>query len=597
MFKKFIGGTVLGLAGVAGLVASYVTSYEHTVFRLDKWKPLAMTFFGLIAVTGFIQSLSQLFFGRKALTEEHAEIIKEDLKASITSLEATVAQQAQDYQDVGFIDTLSAATANILFAEWTKRGSTSSLRADTIIAIARRLPNQTGDIDSLIISLINSLDSAEALFSEASNKSGESIVDSALQTAAEYMGKGELDIADERIQSTLNAMLANDSKEMAHRELARKRVLEAGIHCAYVRTDFHTVADREIQLLKLSTSNAQLFMGVVSRFNWYIRKSKNHASIMDLEVASSLAQRAADFASSNDEKAATLYSYGIAQNLLGQRGMPLTIDNALKALKEAVALRTSENRFIDLNEVLVEYGIAQMRKGTADEPTRLLGAKKVFRECQKNISSNGQDLLYSKVSNALARTLTAIAKSKGDIQPLNLAIEECKSALKIRTQDKHPELWAETMITYGNSLSALDEFGKTGAIEDAILAYEQAITVFTELKWPSEWARIQNNLGYSFFKKGCAGEPELLDRALAAIEDALRIRRRDIAPAQWARSQENLALILKAQGEKKHIKDLVIKAIDAATGARSEFEKLANDESINRTTIMIAQLNESMKNL
>jgi len=165
---------------------------------------------------------------------------------------------------------------------------------------------------------------------------------------------------------------------------------------------------------------------------------------------------------------------------------------------------------------------------------------------------------YAETENSLGRAQMALAQvEEGEMREalLEKAASSFKAALEVRTADAHPEERAETQTLLGQALVLESEPQVSGSevhwadregLKMAIEAYEEALAVRTRESHPEEYAETKNLLGRALvILSGPASGPEdatNLKRAIRAFEESLAIRTQEARPLDYSETQNNLGI-------------------------------------------------------
>ncbi len=126
------------------------------------------------------------------------------------------------------------------------------------------------------------------------------------------------------------------------------------------------------------------------------------------------------------------------------------------------------------------------------------------------------------------------------------AVACCEAALRVRTEHECPADWAATMDTLGNACQRLSTGIRESNLRRAIACYEAALRVRTETAFPQDWATTQSNLGAAHTNSYFGERAQHLNSAIACFRAALRVRTRDQFPRLWGWTQHNLGLAYAA---------------------------------------------------
>jgi tetratricopeptide (TPR) repeat protein len=152
------------------------------------------------------------------------------------------------------------------------------------------------------------------------------------------------------------------------------------------------------------------------------------------------------------------------------------------------------------------------------------------------------------------------------------AIACYEAALRVRTEQKYPENWANTQSALGDAWSKLPTGDRTANLENAIACYEAALHFRTEQKYPERWAYTQDALGNAWSNLPTGDRAANLEKALAYYEAALRVRTEQEHPEDWASTQISLGglWLMKPMGDRTANLEKAISYFEAALHVYTE---------------------------
>ena len=243
-------------------------------------------------------------------------------------------------------------------------------------------------------------------------------------------------------------------------------------------------------------------------------------------------------------------------------------------------LRLPELMWSDLSEILGLLVASSASDFTAKEGDYVAGrlplfidrVRKLLRESEErpDWDANACDSARSILANALS----VLGDQSRKIEALQEAVAVYREALKQRTRDRVPLVWAATQNNLGNALRMLGERESgTGRLEEAVAAYREALKERTFDRVPLDWAVTQGTLHNALggLAEGQSGTGRL-EEAVAAYREALKERTRDRVPLDWAMTQSNLCNALTVFGERESGTGRLEEAVVACKAALDGFE-------------------------
>ena len=165
-------------------------------------------------------------------------------------------------------------------------------------------------------------------------------------------------------------------------------------------------------------------------------------------------------------------------------------------------LRLPELMWSDLSEILGLLVASSASKFTAKEGHYVADRLPFFINCVRRLLSEsegrpGWDADARGFTRLiLANALTVLGDRDRRNEALQEAVAAYREALKERTRERVPLVWAATQNNLGDALRVLGEreSGK-GRLEEAVAAYREALKERTRERVPLVWAATENNLG------------------------------------------------------------------------------------------------------
>ncbi|MAP96324.1 MAG: hypothetical protein CMK07_15370, partial [Ponticaulis sp.] len=255
---------------------------------------------------------------------------------------------------------LPEATAKAVLDEWERRGLVSTLKTDTIMALARRLPD-AGDLDQSVISLINALDEAEELVRQGHNPGNDidAFAASVIRRISDRLEDGDLDGASEEAEAAFALWEAQEKERAEASKRNGMAILRAGIRADIAASRPEAVADKEIRLIELTTLADERFNAIRSKQYEYYVQGRDKGIRIDLEISIALARRCKQRAAGPDESGNALTDLGNALCTLGQR------ESGTARLEEAVIVYRSALEECTKDRVPLDWAMTQNNLGTA----------------------------------------------------------------------------------------------------------------------------------------------------------------------------------------------------------------------------------------
>jgi len=196
----------------------------------------------------------------------------------------------------------------------------SSLKPETLITLARRLPDAGGDADSLVLGLVEALDAAEDLVRSGNTPSNlDDFADLVFKRIADKIEANDLEGASLEAQNGFAEWQKRETERAEASTQTGIAILEAGIKADTARGDAEAVAKSEIIKITLSYDE-MLFWDIVEETqNDYYQKARNDGTLLDLDVAVELANFLIESTNYSQNKAKILIQLGEALQLRSMR--------------------------------------------------------------------------------------------------------------------------------------------------------------------------------------------------------------------------------------------------------------------------------------
>jgi len=448
------------------------------------------------------------------------------------------------------VDILPEETARAVVDEWERRGHhASTLKAETIIALARRLPDAGGDLNTLVTDLIATLDAAEDLVARGERSSNfDAFADAVFSRVAERIEASDFDGAADAAQNGFEDWKSREAERADASRQTGIAILDTVIRAERTRSSVGGITRAEVQKLELDSAGFS-FDALRNVQNAYYVRGRDKGVRLDLRVSVSLAKLCIEQATGTDRKGAALNDMAVSLTTLGARGDDTALAEAVTTYREALKERTRDRVPLSWAMTQNNLGNALATLGKRGDDTALAEAVTAYREALKEYTRDRVPLEWAATQNNLGAALATLGK-RGDDTALAEAVTAYREALKERTRDRVPLSWAMTQNNLGNALRTLGARGDDTALAEAVTAYREALKERTRDRVPLSWAMTQNNLGNALWTLGARGDDTALADAVTAYREALKERTRDRLPLDWAMTQNNLGAALATLGKR-----------------------------------------------
>ena len=493
MKPVWAGVITLGVTGVAGTATFLSTGDETATAGVSG----ALSIIGL-AITVFTalnQKSVQTEIEARTAQDEIKEIGREATRAARAEGATTRTALEDGFKRVE--DKISEEVAHEVVDEWERRGHhTAALKPDTIIALARKIPDGGQDLDTLVKDLITALDAAEDLIAQGTHKTNlDQFAEAVFARVAERTAANDFDGAADAARAGFEDWQTREAERAEASKQTGLAILETRIKAETSRSNARGVALAEIDQLRLQHSE-DLHDHVRERRREYYVEGRDKDQRFPLLVSIEIATLALETAQTLDQRGAILNDLGNALATLGER----------------------------------ESGAA-----------RLGEAVTAFRHALEEYTRKRVPLKWAITQNNLGNTLSILGQRESGTARLEEAVTAYRHALEEFTQDRVPLQWARTQNNLGAALRALGERESgTARLEEAVTAYRHALEEWTRDRVPLDWAMTQYNLGMALFSIGQRGDDDALLQAIACYRRALLERREDNAPYYHRRTMHNL---------------------------------------------------------
>ncbi len=187
-------------------------------------------------------------------------------------------------------------------------------------------------------------------------------------------------------------------------------------------------------------------------------------------------------------------------------------------------------------------------------------------------TQGGDPRLEDKARHVLGQALQALGDASGNIDILNEALAEYKSAANDRVRGVDPLRWAQIQHDLGLAHAAMGARLQDHALYDeAITDYRAALKERTRHIDLAAWGDTMTQMGHALFAVGKV-EPKsgALEAAVRTFTEVLEHRPRDDSPYDWAQAKNNLGNALQAIGERDNDRESLQRAVVAYRDALQE---------------------------
>ena len=574
MKPVWAGVITLGVTGLAG-TATYLSTGDETATAGVSG---ALSIIGL-AITVFT-ALNQ----KPVQTEEEARAAQDEIKE--IGREATRAARAEGaitrtaLKD-GFKrveDKLSEDLAHEVVDEWERRGHhTAALKPDTIIALARKIPDGGQDLDTLVKDLITALDAAEDLIAQGTHKTNlDQFAEAVFARVAERTAANDFDGAADAARAGFEDWKKREAERAEASKQTGLAILDTQIKAETSRSNAKGVALAEIDQLRLQHSE-DLHNHVRERQDAYYVEGRDRGQRFPLLVSIEIATLALEAAQTLDQRGAILNDLGNSLQTLGERESGTArLEEAVTAYRHALEERTRDRVPLDWAVTQNNIGSALSILGQRESGTaRLEEAVAAYRHALEEWTRDRVPLDWAMTQNNLGTALYTLGERESGTARLEQAVTALRDALEEYTRERVPLEWATTQMNLGAALTSLGERESgTARLEEAVTAFRNALEEYTRKRAPLDWAMTQMNLGTAL---QALGERESgttrLEEAVTAYRNALEERTRDRVPLEWATTQMNLGAALTSLGERESGTARLEEAVTAFRNALEEYTR------------------------
>jgi len=244
-------------------------------------------------------------------------------------------------------------------------------------------------------------------------------------------------------------------------------------------------------------------------------------------------------------------------------------------------LRLPELMWSDLSEILGLLVASSASKFTAKEghyvtdllPRFIHRVRSLLSESEGRPGWDADARGFTRL--ILANALTVLGDRDRKNEALQEAVAAYREALKERTRDRAPLVWATTQNNLGDALSVLGERESgTGRLKEAVAAYREALKERAFDRAPLDWVLTQGTtLNYAL--TGLAEDhsrPGRMQEAVIGYREALKQPILDRLPLDWAMTQCSLCNALTLCGERESETRWLEEAVVACKAALDVFE-------------------------
>ena len=245
-------------------------------------------------------------------------------------------------------------------------------------------------------------------------------------------------------------------------------------------------------------------------------------------------------------------------------------------------LRLPELMWSDLSEILGLLVASSASKFTAKEGHYVADRLPFFINCVRRLLSEsegrpGWDADARGFTRLIvANALTVLGDRDRKNEVLQEAVAAYREALKERTRERVPLVWAATENNLGDALSVLGEREKgTGRLEEAVAAYREALKERTFDRVPLDWVVTQGTLNNALtgLADGQSGTGRLQE-AVVGYDEAMKEPIHDRLPLDWAMTQCSLCNALTMCGEREKGTGRLQEAVGSCKAALNVLESI-----------------------
>ncbi|MGL4766751.1 MAG: hypothetical protein ACRCV6_01515 [Formosimonas sp.] len=432
-----------------------------------------------------------------------------------------------------------------------------------IISLAQRINADVHDLPQALKELDYAIRIALVQIKNGQNSNSSNFIDQVLKTAAQQLQSNQLPQAADSISQALAKQESEWAKtqQQQHEQYIQQRtqLLEAGINYDRLNRNAPAAAAKIQERINLNTKPSEQWAALRKEQGQLQNQGTRHGALIDLELATELAQLLIQTAPDSKYKAAAQNDLGTVLQTLGERQSGAAAITSLQAAKtayeNALRFRTRDSAPMDWAMTQNNLGTVQQtlgeRQNEFEAITSLQAAQTAYENALQFYTRNSAPMDWAMTQNNLGvvlQTLGGRQKGISAITSLHEAQTAYKNALLFRTRDHFPMDWAATQNNLGIVLRNLSEHqNSTTAItslQAAQTAYENALQFYTRDSAPMDWAMTQNNLGVALRALGerqsGAEQRASWQAAERHFEWALLERTEQSAPAQFKQTSDNL---------------------------------------------------------
>ena len=459
-------------------------------------------------------------------------------------------------QIISTLDKISEEVAHEVVDEWERRGHhTAALKPDTIIALARKIPDGGQDLDTLVKDLITALDAAEDLIAQGTHKTNlDQFAEAVFARVAERTAANDFDGAADAARAGFEDWKKREAERAEASKQTGLAILDTQIKAETSRSNAAGVAMAEIDQLRLQHSE-DLHKQTRKRQDAYYVEGRDKGQRFPLLVSIEIATLALETAQNSDARGAILIDLGVSLQTLGQRERSTErLEKAITAYRAALDEYTRDRASLLWAGTQMNLGNTLQILGERVSDTKLLqDSVAAHRAALKEWTRDRAPLQWAMTQMNLGTALRSLGVRESGTARLEEAVTAHRAAVEERTRERVPLEWATTQMNLGAALTSLGERESgTARLEEAVTAYHNALEEVTREHAPLGWARTQNNLGTALTS---LGERESgtarLEEAVTAYRLALQEWTRDRVPLDWATTQNNLGNALSIIGERE----------------------------------------------
>jgi tetratricopeptide (TPR) repeat protein len=249
------------------------------------------------------------------------------------------------------------------------------------------------------------------------------------------------------------------------------------------------------------------------------------------------------------------HNLAVVYNALGARdGGTMWTDRAIDLYDQTVQVWTFE-------KVPGDYALARFNQAAAlytrwQRTRELQDAQRGLACCNeaRKCTRESAPLRWASATNNAGILMHAVSEDLAGAARREMLAESeqaFRDALEIRTRDRMPLHWAETVTGLACvrlKRGTLDE--DPSLVKEGIRLLEDALGEFQREQAPGDWAEMQDRIGDAYEKLGkLEGRAEWFRRALECYREMFKVLTLEGSPFLWASATGSVALVLTRLGD------------------------------------------------